>query len=52
MELRRAGYAAVIVILLSALSIRGEEVKRKLAETVISNGDSTETDGHDMVLNS
>ncbi|XP_035551030.1 formin-like protein 3 [Juglans regia] len=50
MELRRAGYAAVIVILLSALSIRGSEVKRKLAETVISNGDSTETDGHDMVV--
>lgn len=49
MELRKAGYAAVIVILLSALSIRGSEVKRKLAKTVISNGASPETDGHDMV---
>ncbi|KAG6657842.1 formin-like protein 3 [Carya illinoinensis] len=50
MELRKAGYAAVIVILLSALSIRGSEVKRKLAKTVISNGASPETDGHDMVV--
>lgn len=45
MGLRGAGYAVVFVILLCTLSIRGSDVKKKIALTFFTNGDSSETDG-------
>jgi hypothetical protein len=43
MELRRAGYTVIFVILLCGLSIRGSDAKRT-AETLVRNGGSQEPD--------
>lgn len=39
MEMRRAGYAVVFVILLCALAIGSSVRKRKLAETFVDDGE-------------
>lgn len=40
MELRRAGYAVVFVILLCALAIGSSVRKKKVAETFFNNGEN------------
>lgn len=52
MELRRAGYAVAFMILLCVLQIGVSDAKRKITETIYSDGGCPESIDADMVGNS